>query len=196
MTTREERIRRKLFVNAYILNGKKASKAAVEVGYPREYASDLVKQPTIQQMIKEVEFTMLKRQEISIERLAKEAASIAFFDIADIFDDEGNVRPLSEIPVHARQAIADLNVNSSYAINDITGESQLEKQSVNVKLQSKMEAIKFLGSFLGMNKQVVDYNVTGAVEHKVAAIDLDERISNLLGYTKPEEKEEVLDFLC
>ena len=100
---RSTRFRR--FVNAYVetLNG---TKAAIAAGYSEHSAhstsSRLLKKTKIQEMIA----SRLAESELSSARTLREIGRVAYADVGEIFDENGNLLSVKQLPEHVRAAIA------------------------------------------------------------------------------------------
>lgn len=79
-----------------------------------------------------------KEETISESKALREMASIAFFDIADYYDDQGNVKPLSEIPPHARRAIVGVSKKALGAGDNMSIATQFD-------LADKLSALDKIG---------------------------------------------------
>ena len=100
------------FVREYIAAGcKNAKQAAIRAGYAggasaEVTASRLLRNPRVAAEIEKAQGRLLRRHAISQDRLLRELANIAFFDLGELFDENWNPRPWSRIPPRARQAIS------------------------------------------------------------------------------------------
>lgn len=79
----------------------------------------------------------LEDQEVAPDRVLVELARIAFLDPLDVMDDDGQMKPLSQIPAHARRAICGVQV--SMRDGDVR---------ITPKLLSKVDALANLGKHL------------------------------------------------
>ena len=91
------------------------------------------------------------------DRVLEELIYIGMGDIAEFFDDDGgNLRPIHEIPAHARGMIAGLDVMKR---NLTAGDGRLDEIR-KVKLWSKVEALDRLAQHLGLLRTQVDFTLT------------------------------------
>jgi phage terminase small subunit len=100
------------FVAEY-LKDSNATQAAIRAGYSRKTAGsqghDLLKKPEIAAAVKlKVEQVAMEADEV-LERLSDIASS----DLGDIFDKDGNMLPLHEIPAQVRRAIASFETETN-----------------------------------------------------------------------------------
>lgn len=108
------RAQHKLFADAYIANGCKPKAAAVKAGYrPKNAdvtAAKLLKQPQVAAYIAERVAKKFDRMDMSADRTLDEIARLAFFDVAELFREDGTLKPVAEIPEKVRSAIAGIDV--------------------------------------------------------------------------------------
>ena len=89
--------RKLLFAYAYIANGNNGTKAAIEAGFSPKSAhvaaSQLLKDPKVQQLISDATAEAAKIAGLSVERTLREIARLAYSDprkfFAPVFDAEG-----------------------------------------------------------------------------------------------------------
>lgn len=77
-----------------------------------------------------------KKHELSVERVLEEIKHPAFIDPLTLFDLNGNLLPMKDIPEESRRAIASFEV--------------LQNGNIKVKLCDKTQALERLMRFLGM----------------------------------------------
>ena len=96
-------------------------------------------------------------KQLTGERVLEELAAIGFADIADYYDEQGNMRPLDEIPPRARRAIVGLKIRSLG-----TGENQ--REVMEYELADKLTALDKLGKnqklFNDREPQTLDITIT------------------------------------
>jgi phage terminase small subunit len=186
-----------IFAQEYVISGCDKAEAAKRAGYTASqegsYAligREVYKSETVQALIKEIGTRLEKRYELTTNRIGREMAHLAFFDIADILDSDGNVKPIKDIPPHARRVITGVEVEQTYDKNGkMTGKLK------RVKLASKEKCLEMLARIQGMfNDQV---KISGKVDHdhshNVSTIDLDERIKQITGQIVEEKLPKHID---
>lgn len=134
--------RQEAFVRSYARYGN-ATRAARDAGYSERSAEvtgfRLLRNAKIQAALQAIYEDRQKKYEVNEERLMRELASIAFFNIFDVFDIEDGrlkLRPIDQIPERAQAAIESISETSSGGIK--------------IKTYSKTAAIELLGRQIGM----------------------------------------------
>jgi phage terminase small subunit len=145
-------LRRRRFAQEYVqdFNG---AQAAIRAGYAkpsaRQTASRLLTDADVQQMVAELAGKVLEAGQITVERIATEAAAIAFLDPADFYDDKGRLLPVVKMPERARRALAGFDVtNVTLGREDDAGVMVTSK----IKHASKQGALALLADWRGMLK--------------------------------------------
>lgn len=141
--------KREIFCLEYIKD-LNATQASIRAGYSPKgantQAAKLLAVPAVAARIQEL---MTKRAEllgVEADSVLLELLAIARSDISEIFDAEGNLRPIHEIPEQARRAIAGIEVLEVYQ-----GEGEKRKLIGNtkkVKFWDKVKALELLARHL------------------------------------------------
>jgi len=159
--------RQKLFCIEYInanFNGAQAArKAGYEPNSAHEQAARLIANDNIKSYIEVLKKDLGLRLGITQDRIAQEMAKIAFFNIADILEDNGNLKPISEIPRDLAANIAGIEI-VSFDSGEDKGVSTLKK----IKLNDKQAALTGLNKMLGYDAPVKTVNTT---THNILNID-------------------------
>lgn len=110
--------RRKLFLDAYIANGRNATQAAITAGYSQKTARaqgcQLLTHPDI---VKSLEAATARIEAISgltVERTLQEIARVAYQDPRKLFDDKGNLKNIPDLDDDAAAAVASLEVTEEF----------------------------------------------------------------------------------
>jgi len=88
----------------------------------------------------------IKKAEVSKENILREEGVIAFIDPADLLDENGQLRKLSDMPESIRRAISSIEVNTNAAGETIT----------KIKFWNKGQSLDRLEKCLQMQKDGVD----------------------------------------
>jgi phage terminase small subunit len=135
-----------------------ATAAARRAGYSartaNRTASDLLSKPDIAQRINELQGEKRQRLELTADAVVLEVARLAFYDPADFFDAQGRLLPLTEMPAHARRAIAGIEVLKK---NVTAGDGKTDDVH-KIRLAPKGPVLELAAKLLGM---VVDRKEQG-----------------------------------
>ncbi len=133
------------FINEYLLSFN-ATQAAIAAGYSKEKArligSTLLKNPLVNKELRIILEEQRKRNIVSIERCIEEYACMAFLDPTQLFDRNGDVKPLDEIPENARRAIGGIDIEKHKYRGTI-----FSKIRMNNKILALEALMKHLGGF-------------------------------------------------
>jgi hypothetical protein len=135
--------------------------------WPREKvtsnASNKMARPAIRARIAELRAERAEelRREIEAkrvkpERVVAELCHTAFFDPHSLFDANGNLLSVRDMPETARRAVKSVKVRQVRNRNE-DGEAEVDN-IVEVTLNDKLAALRQLGEHLGMYKQVVEHH--------------------------------------
>jgi phage terminase small subunit len=161
LTPKQER-----FVQLYLEPGQKgylnATQAAIGAGYSAKSAElighQLLKKTKVAESISKAQAKTARKFEITRDRITQEYACMAFLDPRDIFEDDGSIKLIRDMPESARRALASFDVNEIFdrADGDQKTAIGLAKR---VKFHGKREALRDLCEMLGFMKGTHDINV-------------------------------------
>lgn len=141
------------FVREYLLDGN-ATRAAAKAGYSARTAGqigfNLLKKVEIQEALAEARKALEAKAEVEAVRVIREQAAIAFSNIAELFDFDGDtlrLKSLSEIPEAARRAVASFKVRRHV---EGQGENARVVEVTEIHLWSKSDALDKLARILGL----------------------------------------------
>ena len=147
------------FVAEYLID-LNASEAAIRAGYSRKTArsigSELLTNPDISAALAEKQAKQLARADLTAARVLEEMRRLAFFDIADFFDVDGNLKPVTDIPVEARAAIAGLEI--ARANLDPKDGKKSEEWLHKIKLAPKQASLEMLAKHFGLLIERVEHS--------------------------------------
>jgi len=101
----------------------------------KRQAFRLINKPRVAARIADLRAIAVRKAELSIDHALEELCNSAFVDPIALFDAEGDLRKMKDIPEHARRAIASIVVQ--------------QDGKVRVKLCDKLVALEKLMRFLG-----------------------------------------------
>lgn len=140
--------KQKRFVAEYLVDFN-ATKAAIRAGYSqntaRSIGSENLTKPDIQEAIQKERDRLLKRTEITQEKVLQEYARIAFFDPRKLFDDDGNPRPVSELDNDTAAALSGLDV-----VKEVDPDSGVTSYTKKYRVSNKLGALDSLAKHLGL----------------------------------------------
>lgn len=149
------------FAHRYANDPEKNAAAAYRAAYPRikseaaarTNASKLLTNANVQRYVDQEIQRLMDRLDVTKERVLREAARMAFFDIGQLYDEQGNMRALHTLDADTRRAIASVQT-VVLGEDEGTGKPLMLK---SVKLADKNKAIDTLMKHLGLyakdNKQ-------------------------------------------
>lgn len=170
--------KQKRFCDEYLID-LNATQAAIRAGYSdkaaRQVSSRLLTNANIQQYLSEKKKKTADKLDISRERVLLEYARLAFFDIRKIYEESGDLKPITELSADEAAAIGGVKRSiTTFGEGDHGG----EKVAVEVKIWNKNTALDSIARMQG-------YNAPDKVDHTTLGESLnDTGIDNL----SPEDK--------
>ncbi len=146
LTEREERFCREYVCDAALNATRAYRKAFPHVAYStaKVNACKLLTQTNFSRRVKELVQDRFRRLDISIERVLAELAKMAFYDPRDFYDDDGRIKPLSELEPDQAAVIAGIET-----LHKITGDdSDCMAIVTKIKLPDKRANLELLGRYL------------------------------------------------
>lgn len=149
LTEKQER-----YCQSYIVCGNQS--AAYRIAFDAEdmnintvyvEACKLHSDPKITQRIKELQKEAYERNKITLDELIQNLAGMVRFDIADLYDEDGVLLPLKQMPLAARQMINQLDTDELYITID--GKREVMGRTKKLRTYSKTDAIEKLMKHLG-----------------------------------------------
>lgn len=146
----ELRGRRELFAREYLARNLHGANAALAAGYSadraRVTASELLAEPEVQDRIAELATARNQRLEIKADEVLLELRRMLHADVSLLYDENGNIKPIADIPIDLRRTIASVEVDELWA-----GRGEDRQQigvTKKVKFWSKEKAAELLGKHL------------------------------------------------
>ncbi len=153
------------FVGAYLISP--CAVQAYRTAFPgTRYASAavqshrLLKQPNIREEIAAARRAQSKRTQITADKVLREIARVAFSDVFDLLDENGEFLHPRNIPFDTRQAIAAVKVSRERTTRRVTRNGETETTTTTVesvieyKLFNKLEALGKLFNHLGLSTAI------------------------------------------
>lgn len=148
-------IKQQKFIENYLTNGFNASKAYVDAGYATKHSdingSRLLNSDSISHIIRQKRIEMRQASdklillEISTRaELQRERDRIARANVAKLFDDRGNLKPLNQIDEDMQCAIASVEIKETSTDSETGITTQVKK----ITMCNKITAIDRLDEYL------------------------------------------------
>lgn len=166
LTEKEEHFCREYVCDAG-LNATRAYRSAfsgVSYNTAKTESCKLLTKPYIQARIEELKQERYRRLEINPERVLFEVSKMAFYDPREFFNDDGQIKPLSEIdPDHAK-LLCSLELRHKSSGDGSGGVTVITK----IKLPDKQANLELLGKHLGLFNGTASGKVTSLALQAVA----------------------------
>ena len=94
-----------------------------------------------------------KRMDIRDDRILAEYAAMAFSNVADLFDEDGNALPIKDLPEHTQRAIKKVKVSQvkQKKFEDANGEEIiLESSVVEIDFHDKQKSLDRIAEIQGL----------------------------------------------
>lgn len=132
------------FVAEYLID-LNATQAAIRAGYSPKTANEqgcrLLANASVAQAVAEGQRKRLHSAELSATRVLEEMRRLAFSDVRDLFDEQGNLRPIHTLTQEQSAAIAGLEVIIK---NAEAGDGKTDKVH-KIKVWDKPRTLEMLG---------------------------------------------------
>jgi len=150
----------RIFVDEYLLH-LNPERAAIAAGYSRsmartkayQWVSDGKRKPHVFSAVKAALDRRAKRIEIKQDSVLKELARVAFFDPRRLFDRDGNLIPLCDLPKDIAAAIVGLHTSEAPGNGGKT-----KSRITNIRFADKLKALDSLARHLGMYNDKVKHS--------------------------------------
>jgi len=135
----------KLFADEYIKD-LHITNAAIRAGYSKKTAHvqghELLKKPKIQAYIQERMNKRAERTEITQDKVLNEIAKMAFVNAKSLFDDNGHLKKINELPDDITAAISGIDVG------EVRSNDSLTVVVKKIKFWDKRGSLELLGKHL------------------------------------------------
>jgi phage terminase small subunit len=142
--------RHEIFIREY-LKDRNATQAAIRAGYSARSAHsqghDILKRPDVQERLRELTGEVLDKLDVSVDRILRELAAIAFADARDIFDTSGALLPIHQMPAHVAATIAAIECEVR---TEGRGDDAVPVQLRKIRRWDKLAALKMLAEYRQM----------------------------------------------
>ena len=162
--------KQKQFVLEYVKD-KNGRQAVLRAGYSTKNPDQVFNKLVRISSVKEAVDQELKKQEdrlrITSDEVMKELANIARFDIADIYDENGSLKNIHDIPKEARMAISAVQADELF--EGFGKDRERIGETKRVRLWDKLKALELIGKHFKMFTDKIDLGgkVDTEVTHKL-----------------------------
>lgn len=143
--------KQRLFVHEY-LKDLNATQAAIRAGYSRKTAQAIstenLSKPLIQEAIQKEFDKRAGEVDLTAKRILTEIMKLAFFNIKDLYDENGDIKPINELSNEVACAISAIDIGEVRTIKTADGEPLIEQYTKKIKLWDKRASLELLGKHL------------------------------------------------
>lgn len=169
LTEREERYVKEFFKHPTQIEAYKAAGFNVRDNKSAHGgAGRLMALPHIQRAIAKEKERIAKRHDQSLDRWLREVLSCAFADPRELYDENGSLKPMSELEDHVAAAISEVETFEEYEGRGKNRE--LVGHTRKVRMHAKLEALKMAGQVLGYVRDKVNAPTPVQVNVNVGAV--------------------------
>jgi phage terminase small subunit len=155
--------------------------AARRAGYSAKdaarYGSHLLKLPDVQDAVATAFEERKNKVKIEAEFVLRELIAVVSVDLADAFDTEGNLKPIRDMPLDVRKALASVQTETHREVEhehrDLVDEEPTARnvtvRTNRVKLCDRLRALELLGRHLGMFHHKVEVAATSNIAERLRA---------------------------
>src|SRR5690606_37196987 len=170
------------FCQAYIQTGNKSE--AYRMSYncsnmkPESIgrkSQELFENGTITARVQELQNEVAKRNNITVDELVTELSNMVRFDVSELYDEKGNLKPIHQMPKTARQMISEVE-----AI-ELKGGAIIKKVKTIRKLDAIEKLMKHLGGYQKDNEQKKPVIVLSDEERATRIKQLAEKVAKMSG---------------
>lgn len=150
-----------MFADEWIANKRNAKQAALFAGYSPHtatvQASRLLNTPEIKEYIQDQLLAIYEPNRGTIEECISLLMDIGRTDISDIYNDDGTIKAIKDMPRHAKQAITEVEQGIEYVWDDMLEVRVPRPYIKKIKLEGKkgalVEVLKVMGGYKLDNDQ-------------------------------------------
>lgn len=132
-----------------------ASRSAKDAGYSERTAystgHELLKKPEVQAKVQELKKEIVDRNKITVDECIQALAFVVRADVLDLYEDDGQVKPISEMKKETRLAISSLDVEEIIKYGKKIGKTS--KIRFLDKINASVSLLRYFGAFEKENEQ-------------------------------------------
>ena len=153
--------KQKRFIAEYLIDSS-ATQAAIRAGYSPKTAkaqgSRLLTDVDIAAELQAKQEKKLDELDLTAKRVLSEIMALGFLDVGALFDERGNFRPIQDLPVSVRKAIASVEVVK----RNLTAGDDKQDEIIKLRLWDKNKALEMLCKNLNLFRETIEH--TGGIE--------------------------------
>jgi len=154
-----------IFIAEYLIDGN-GTRAAIAAGCPASSAhvaaARWLKNEKVAAAIEAAHARRTEKLRVTSERVLEEIAKLAFYDPRDLFDENGQLKPVTELDDISRAAIAGLEVETKRHAGGI-----IVSRVGKVKLADKGQNLERLGRYLKLFTDRIEHDGRVTLEQLV-----------------------------
>lgn len=159
------------FAREYVIS-MNATDAARKAGYSEAMAiskasGEILQNPGIQALIKELKAPVIARLELSAEHILHELNRIARCDVGEAFNESGGLKDIHSIPEDVRRCIQSIEVDELFS-----GAGKDREQigvTRKIKFWDKNKGLELIGKHFKLYTDKVEHTGSITLEHLVSA---------------------------
>lgn len=181
------------FVIEYLID-LNATQAAIRAGYSESSAGSIGEENlTKPEIAKEIQYQMdarATRTLITADKVLHEMFGLASVDINECFDDNGDMKPLNQMPLNVRKAISSIEIDAIYEMQDdtsiVSGPKRRRKvevgQTKKIRFWDKAKNLENLARHLKLLTDKTEHTGPGGVpmafpEMKIVFVESKEEVN-------------------
>ena len=129
----------------------------------RDNASRLLANASIRREVDALDAADLRDLGITAAAVLRQVAQNAFSDVRQLFDEQGALLPVHQLPEGIAMAVAGVEVVETMATG--TDGAPTLTRTRKVRLWNKGESLKLLAQYLGLLTETVTVEMTGSILH-------------------------------
>ena len=142
-------VKQQRFVLVY-LQSWSPTQAARETGQPSSLVDHPMIQPILQFLKRADQLYLAKHSGITRTRFLEELQAIAFFDPAEMYDENNTIKPVREMSRHTRIALQVAEKINNFSETNTDGHTHSRtKKDTKVNAYEKLGALKIFGDMMG-----------------------------------------------
>ena len=153
--------RQRVFVMELLADEKfDATAAARKAGYkwPAQQAHSLLRHRVVRAILGKALRERAERCEVDADRVVTELAANALLNPQEMFDEEGNLLHIQDMPEHVARTIASMEVETTIHQSE-DGEQVETTRLSKIKFNPKLQALELLGRHMGMFDKRIQLDV-------------------------------------